>query len=71
MRFLKDKLHIYVKELKDEKIQQALKRFYYKQCKSLVERVLKRIKVISKQNHVLFVLQIVVVLGVLAIRIYN
>ena len=29
---LKDKLHIYVKELKDEKIQQALKRFYYKQC---------------------------------------
>ncbi|EEN05015.1 SprT family zinc-dependent metalloprotease [Bacillus thuringiensis] len=36
-----DKLHIYVKELKDEKIQQALKRFYYKQCKSLVEKSIK------------------------------
>ena len=38
---LKDKLHIYVKELKDEKIQQALKRFYYKQCKTLVEKSIK------------------------------
>ena len=36
-----DKLHIYVKDLKDEKIQQALKRFYYKQCKSLVEKSIK------------------------------
>jgi predicted metal-dependent hydrolase len=33
-----DKLHIYVKQLKDEKIKQALKRFYYRQCKALVER---------------------------------
>ena len=36
-----DKLHIYVKDLKDEKIQQALKRFYYKQCKTLVEKSIK------------------------------
>lgn len=33
-----DKLHIYVKQLEDEKIKQALKRFYYQQCKVLVER---------------------------------
>lgn len=33
-----DKLHIYVKQLEDEKIKQALKRFYYQQCKALVER---------------------------------
>jgi predicted metal-dependent hydrolase len=33
-----DKLHIYVKQLEDEKIKQALKRFYYRQCKALVER---------------------------------
>ncbi|MGG1631155.1 M48 family metallopeptidase [Rossellomorea sp. NRS-1567] len=31
-------LHIKVKELEDERIQQALKRFYYKECKSLVEK---------------------------------
>ncbi|MFE8698687.1 M48 family metallopeptidase [Cytobacillus sp. FJAT-53684] len=31
-------LHIYVKLLEDERIKQALKRFYYKQCKSLVEK---------------------------------
>lgn len=30
-------LHIQVKELEDERIQQALKRFYYKQCKAMVE----------------------------------
>ncbi|MFP3121605.1 M48 family metallopeptidase [Ectobacillus funiculus] len=33
-----DKLHIYVKQLEDEKVKQALKRFYYQQCKMLVER---------------------------------
>ncbi|WP_282137190.1 M48 family metallopeptidase [Rossellomorea aquimaris] len=31
-------LHIQVKELEDERIQQALKRFYYKQCKAMVEK---------------------------------
>lgn len=36
--FEDDKLHIYVKQLDDEKIKQALKRFYYQQCKSLVEK---------------------------------
>jgi predicted metal-dependent hydrolase len=33
-----DTLHIYVKKLEDEKIRQALKRFYYQQCKALVEK---------------------------------
>jgi predicted metal-dependent hydrolase len=33
-----DRLHIYVKQVEDEKIKQALKRFYYQQCKALVER---------------------------------
>ncbi|WP_043932509.1 M48 family metallopeptidase [Bacillus sp. EB01] len=33
-----DKLHVYVKEQNDESIKQALKRFYYQQCKSLVEK---------------------------------
>jgi predicted metal-dependent hydrolase len=33
-----DKLHIYVKHHEDERIKQALKRFYYQQCKALVER---------------------------------
>ena len=37
-----DKLHIYVKEQDDDRIKQALKRFYYQQCKNLVE---KRIKI--------------------------
>jgi predicted metal-dependent hydrolase len=36
-----DHLHIVVKQLEDEKIKQALKRFYYQQCKSLVERSIK------------------------------
>ena len=31
-------LHIHVKELADERIQQALKRFYYQECKALVEK---------------------------------
>ena len=33
-----DKLHIFVKQVEDEKIKQALKRFYYQQCKALVEK---------------------------------
>ena len=33
-----DKLHIYVKQHEDERIKQALKRFYYQQCKALVEK---------------------------------
>lgn len=33
-----DSLQIYVKQLADEKIKQALKRFYYQQCKSIVEK---------------------------------
>jgi predicted metal-dependent hydrolase len=33
-----DKLQIYVKQLEDDKIKQVLKRFYYQQCKTLVER---------------------------------
>ena len=33
-----DTLHICVKQLEDEKIKQALKRFYYRQCKALVEK---------------------------------
>ena len=36
-----DKLHIYVKQQDDEKIKQALKRFYYQQCKALVENRIK------------------------------
>jgi predicted metal-dependent hydrolase len=36
-----DKLYIYVKQLDDEKIKQALKRFYYQQCKTLVERSIR------------------------------
>ena len=33
-----DKLHIYVKHHEEERIKQALKRFYYQQCKALVEK---------------------------------
>ncbi|PLR66425.1 M48 family metallopeptidase [Bacillus sp. UMB0893] len=33
-----EKLRIYVKQLDDEKIKQALKRFYYQQCKTIVEK---------------------------------
>ncbi|WP_144512307.1 M48 family metallopeptidase [Bacillus sp. FJAT-22090] len=36
--FEEDQLHIYVKQLDDAKIKQALKRFYYQQCKALVEK---------------------------------
>ncbi|MDN3017331.1 SprT family zinc-dependent metalloprotease [Paenibacillus sp. BSR1-1] len=33
-----DKLHIFVTQLEDEKIKHALRRFYYQQCKALVEK---------------------------------
>jgi len=36
--FKEEELHIYVKQLDDDKIQQALKRFYYQQCKLLVKK---------------------------------
>ena len=36
--FENEKLQIYVKQLDDKKVKQALKRFYYKQCKALVEK---------------------------------
>ena len=39
--FEEDILHIYVKQLEDEKIKQALKRFYYQQCKALVEKSIR------------------------------
>lgn len=39
--FEDEKLHIYVKQLEDEKIKQALKRFYYQKCKMLVEKSIK------------------------------
>lgn len=39
--FEEGKLHIHVKQLEDEKIKQALKRFYYQQCKLLVEKSIK------------------------------
>ncbi|SHJ38035.1 M48 family metallopeptidase [Parasporobacterium paucivorans] len=34
-------LHICVNQLEDEKIQKALKRFYYKECKRLIEKRIK------------------------------
>lgn len=36
--FKDDTLHIYVQQLEDENIKKALKRFYYQQCKALVEK---------------------------------
>jgi predicted metal-dependent hydrolase len=39
--FEDEKLHIKVKHLEDDKIKQALKRFYYQQCKMLVEKSIK------------------------------
>lgn len=36
-----NKLHIYVGSIDDDKIRQALKRFYYQQCKMLVEKSLQ------------------------------
>lgn len=41
-----ERLHIYVKQLEDERIQQALKRFYYQQCKALVEKSIR-----AHQHH--------------------
>jgi predicted metal-dependent hydrolase len=34
-------LHIVVKSLEEERVQQALKRFYYQQCKALVEKSIR------------------------------
>jgi predicted metal-dependent hydrolase len=39
--FAEEMLHIFVKQLEEEKIRQALRRFYYQQCKMLVERSIK------------------------------
>ena len=36
--FEKEKLFVHVKHLDDEKIKQSLQRFYYQQCKTLVEK---------------------------------
>lgn len=36
--FEEEKLHIYVKQLDEDKTKQALRRFYYQQCKDLVEK---------------------------------
>lgn len=41
-----DKLHIFVKQVEEERIKQALKRFYYQQCKTLVEKSIR-----SYQKH--------------------
>lgn len=38
IEFVGDVLNVYVKQHEDERIKQALKRFYYQQCKLLVER---------------------------------
>ncbi|MFD1738047.1 M48 family metallopeptidase [Bacillus salitolerans] len=40
--FKGDCLHIKVKQLEDEKVKQALRRFYYQSCKALVERSVSR-----------------------------
>ncbi|TYS16571.1 M48 family metallopeptidase [Rossellomorea vietnamensis] len=45
IKFDENTLHIYVKQLEGERIKQALKRFYYRQCKALVE------KSISEHQH--------------------
>ncbi|MEH7093696.1 M48 family metallopeptidase [Neobacillus vireti] len=41
-----EKLRIYVKKMENEHLKQALKRFYYKQCKALVEKSIN-----SYQSH--------------------
>ncbi|WP_413302687.1 SprT family zinc-dependent metalloprotease [Bacillus sp. 1P10SD] len=38
VKFEQNKLYIYVKYPEDEKIKQTLKRFYYQQCKTIVEK---------------------------------
>jgi len=45
VEFTEEVLNIHVKQHEDERIKQALKRFYYQQCKSLVE---KRIQINQK-----------------------
>jgi predicted metal-dependent hydrolase len=40
--FEEEKLHIFVKKPEDEKVKQALKRFYYQQCKMLVQKSIKQ-----------------------------
>lgn len=42
VRFQGDTLLIYVKELEDEKIKQALKRYYFQQCRALVEKSISK-----------------------------
>jgi len=44
--FEKGILYIHVKQLDDEKVKQAIKRFYYQQCKMLVEK-----SILSFQRH--------------------
>ncbi|WP_042461302.1 M48 family metallopeptidase [Neobacillus dielmonensis] len=44
--FEEEKIHVVVKHLGDEKIKQALKRFYYQQCKTLVDRSVR-----AHQSH--------------------
>ncbi|CEG26343.1 putative zinc metalloprotease [Bacillus sp. B-jedd] len=39
--FEEDKLHVYVKVQNDTSIKQALKWFYYQECKALVEKRVK------------------------------
>jgi predicted metal-dependent hydrolase len=39
--FEEEKLTIYIKQIEDEKIKQALKRYYYQQCKMLVEKSIR------------------------------
>jgi predicted metal-dependent hydrolase len=36
-----DKLQIFVRNLEEDRIQQALKRFYYQQCKAIVEKSIR------------------------------
>jgi predicted metal-dependent hydrolase len=38
VQFDGEHLHIHVQQLEDEKIKQAVRRFYYQQCKALVEK---------------------------------
>jgi predicted metal-dependent hydrolase len=38
--FKEERLHIVIRQRDDEKIKQALKRFYYQQCKALVEKAI-------------------------------
>lgn len=44
-----DKLYVYVRDHQDETVKQALKRFYYKQCKAIIE---ERIRAYQKEFKV-------------------